>query len=191
MSLCTVERAVLLFRRLLTAEAKATVRFETDRYSGRGGRGRRCPARVGLRQRAGSVDCWLSGPGPGLPGGRRAGRTNSYRGEGRDRDFSSLGKSRAVAITLFAVKRHGDDTMLVVEAASADAANGWLVFRCADGRPLATLASLRLEDVLRIERPSWLGLRTTSRTVSQVAAGPLCAVSMPPQQINSIEMSAP
>lgn len=50
--------------------------------------------------------------------------------------------------TLFAVKRHGNDTMLVVEAASADAANGWLVFRCADGRPLA---SLRVEDVLRIE----------------------------------------
>ena len=75
-----VERAVLPFRRLLTVEAKATVRFETDGYSGRGGRGRRSPARVGLRQRAGSVECWLSGPGPGLPGGCRAGRTNSYRG---------------------------------------------------------------------------------------------------------------
>ena len=37
-SLFTVERAVLPFRRLLTAEAKATVRFETDGYSGRGGR---------------------------------------------------------------------------------------------------------------------------------------------------------
>ena len=51
-------------------------------------------------------------------------------------------------MTLFAVKRHGNDTMLVVEAATADAADGWLVFRSADGRPLA---SLRVEEVLRIE----------------------------------------
>lgn len=33
---------------------------------------------------------------------------------------------------LFAVNRHGHDTMLVVEAAGADAADGWLVFRSAD-----------------------------------------------------------
>ncbi len=51
-------------------------------------------------------------------------------------------------MTLFAVKRHGHDTMLVVEAATADAADGWLVFRSADGQPLA---SLRVEEVLHLE----------------------------------------
>ena len=41
-------------------------------------------------------------------------------------------------MALFAVKRQGGhDTMLVVEAATAEAADGWLVFRSADGQPLA------------------------------------------------------
>ena len=43
-------------------------------------------------------------------------------------------------MALFAVKRQGGhDTMLVVEAATAEAADGWLVFRSADGQPLASL----------------------------------------------------
>ena len=52
-------------------------------------------------------------------------------------------------MALFAVKRQGHDTMLVVEAATAEAADdGWLVFRSADGQPLA---SLRVEEVLGLE----------------------------------------
>ena len=51
-------------------------------------------------------------------------------------------------MALFTVKRHGKDTMLVVEAATAHAAEGWLVFRSADGQPLA---SLRVEEVLHLE----------------------------------------
>ena len=52
-------------------------------------------------------------------------------------------------MALFAVKRQGGhDTMLVVEAATAEAADGWLVFRSADGQPLA---SLRVEEVLGLE----------------------------------------
>ena len=46
-------------------------------------------------------------------------------------------------MALFAVKRQGHDTMLVVEAA-----DGWVVFRSADGQPLA---SLRVEEVLGLE----------------------------------------
>ena len=51
-------------------------------------------------------------------------------------------------MALFAVKWQGHDTMLVVEAATAAAADGWLVFRSADGQPLA---SLRVEEVLGLE----------------------------------------
>ena len=51
-------------------------------------------------------------------------------------------------MALFAVKWQGHDTMLVVEAATAEAADGWLVFRSADGQPLA---SLRVEEVLGLE----------------------------------------
>ena len=51
-------------------------------------------------------------------------------------------------MALFAVKRHGHDTMLVVEAASAVAEDGWLVFRSADGE---LLAALRVEEVLQLE----------------------------------------
>ena len=99
---------------------------------------------------ADSVACSVSGPGPGLPAEQRTGRTNSYRGEGRSgpRFLLSATKSGAVPMALFAVKRQGHDTMLVVEAATAEAADGWLVFRSADGQPLA---SLRVEEVLGLE----------------------------------------
>ena len=52
-------------------------------------------------------------------------------------------------MTLFAVERSEQDGgPLVIEAATAEAADGWLVFRSADGQPLA---SLRVEEVLDLE----------------------------------------
>ena len=81
-------------------------------------------------------------------------------GEGRDRDFCFLGKSRAVAMTLFAVKRHGDDTMLVLERQAPTRPMGGSCFAV----PTAGRWRPCVSRGCCVSRPSWLGLTTTSRT---------------------------
>ncbi len=51
-------------------------------------------------------------------------------------------------MALFSVKRHGHQTMLVIEAATLAAANGRLVFQDADGQ---TMATLQAAEVLGVE----------------------------------------
>jgi len=63
-------------------------------------------------------------------------------------------------MALFTVKRRGHQTMLVIEAAALAAADGWLVFQCADGRPLVTLPATEV-----------LGLETVAARHATGAAG--------------------
>ena len=97
-------------------------------------------------------------------GWRRYRQNEQLPGRVGTANFVSATKSGAVPMALFAVKRHGKDTMLVVEAATAHAAEGWLVFRSADGQPLALL---RVEEVLHLETVT-PGARGTARRVWRV-----------------------